>query len=150
MLIIEQYLQVPSVDIMSLLLMADPDEKMVRVYIKDAALFVAVDDDKTVGVVVITGDQDNFELKNIAVDKSFQGQGIAKILIEHSFSYVKSQQGRSMIVGTGNSSLGQLALYQKCGFRLSHIIPNFFASYQPEIIENGIRCVDMVVLKIDL
>ena len=53
-------------------------------------------------------------------------------------------------VGTGNSSFSQLALYQKCGFRISHIQSDFFTSYAEPIIENGIHCVDMVYLRAKL
>lgn len=55
-----------------------------------------------------------------------------------------------LIVGTGNSSLGELAFYQKCGFRITGVIPGFFDSYDPPIIEDGIPCRDMVRLTLAL
>jgi ribosomal protein S18 acetylase RimI-like enzyme len=54
-------------------------------------------------------------------------------------------------VGTGNSSIGQLALYQKCGFRITGIDYNYFIRHYDEpIFENGIPCRDMIRLAIDL
>ena len=44
----------------------------------------------------------------------------------------------------------ELALYQKCGFRLSGIVTDSFADYPEPIYENGIRCIDMVMLSAKL
>ena len=89
------------------------------------------------------------ELKNIAVISERQGEGIAKQLINAVKAHAGQTGATSLMVGTGNSSLSQLALYQKCGFRLSHVIPDFFSDYPEPIFENGIPCIDMVVLKIN-
>ena len=54
-------------------------------------------------------------------------------------------------VGTGNSSLDALAFYQRAGFRIVGVIPDFFVDNYPEpIVENGIRCIDMVRLRLTL
>lgn len=59
----------------------------------------------------------------------------------------KSKGYKTIEVGTGNSSIGQLALYQKCGFRITGIDMDFFIKHYPEeIFENGIQCRDMVRL----
>lgn len=55
-----------------------------------------------------------------------------------------------MLVGTANSSIGNLAFYQKCGFRLCGIRRDFFLSYPQPIWENGIRALDMVMFERDL
>ncbi|MCA9766887.1 MAG: hypothetical protein KC455_10775 [Carnobacterium sp.] len=54
-------------------------------------------------------------------------------------------------LGTGNSSIGQLALYQKYHFRIIGIDTNFFTKYYTSnIFENGIQCMDMIRLSQDL
>lgn len=54
-------------------------------------------------------------------------------------------------IGTGNSSIHQLALYQKCGFRITGIDQDFFIrNYEEEIYENGIQCRDMIRLTLYL
>ncbi|KHF37127.1 putative N-acetyltransferase YvbK [Paenibacillus sp. P1XP2] len=56
-----------------------------------------------------------------------------------------------MIVRTGNSSLNQLGLYQKCGFRMVRIERDYFVNNYPEpIFENGIPCRDQIVLELML
>ena len=50
-------------------------------------------------------------------------------------------------VGTGDSPL-TIPFYEKCGFVLSHIIPNFFTdNYDHPIYEGGVQLVDMVYLQ---
>lgn len=54
---------------------------------------------------------------------------------------------REIHVATGNSSLEALALYQKTGFRLARIEPDYFPAHYPEpIYEHGIWCRDRVWL----
>ncbi len=132
--------------LLALLLSADPDEDQVRRYLPDATLLVATTGSATVGVAVLTCEQQVFELKNIAVLPSCQGKGIAKQLIAAIKQEAKEQGAGRLLVGTGNSSLDQLALYQKCGFRMQAIEVDFFASYEPPIYENGLRCLDKVIL----
>lgn len=136
-------------EIMALLLDADPDEAAVKAYLKAADILVANHNTEVVGIAVLTHQGEGFELRNIAVHNMHQGKGIAKQLISEIKKLAKSKGAKTLDVGTGNSSLGQLALYQKCGFRLHSIDKNFFANYEP-IFENGIRCIDMVRLRAEL
>ena len=54
-------------------------------------------------------------------------------------------------LGTGNSSIRNLAFYQKVGFRFQSVLRDFFVEYYEEpIFENGIPCKDMVILDMDL
>jgi len=131
---------------MHLLLMADPDEREVRNYLEGATILIAKDSQKVIGIAVLVDRDDRYELMNIAVDESYQGKGIAKNLIMEVVSLAKKQGAVELFVGTGNSSLLQLGLYQKCGFRMSYIKTDFFASYPEPIYENGIQCIDMIVL----
>ena len=58
---------------------------------------------------------------------------------------------KTIEVGTGNSSIGQLSLYQKCHFRIIGVDINFFTKhYTKEIFENGIQCIDMIRLSQEL
>jgi len=102
------------------------------------------------GIAVLSKSDDTYELINIAVHERYQGKGIAKNLIMEIKSLAKKQGTLKLIVGTGNSSLSQLALYQRCGFRMSYVKTNYFASYPEPIFENGIRCIDMIVLCAEL
>jgi hypothetical protein len=54
-------------------------------------------------------------------------------------------------VGTGSTGVEQLYLYQKCGFRMTHIDRDFFVRHYSEpIVENGLVLRDMVRLSLDI
>ncbi|EAD3103456.1 N-acetyltransferase, partial [Listeria monocytogenes] len=67
---------------------------------------------------------------------------------EKAFDYAIHKHFIKIIVKTGNSSIDQLAFYQKNGFRMQHIIPNYFTENYPNqtITENGIVCLDQIIL----
>ena len=88
--------------------------------------------------------ENEYELKNIAVNPEFQGQGYGKQLIDFLFEHY---HGKVMYVGTGESLL-TIPFYKKCGFIESHRIKNFFIdNYDHSIFECGKQLVDMVYLK---
>jgi ribosomal protein S18 acetylase RimI-like enzyme len=137
---------------MHLLLLADPSEKLVKEYIKRGQCFVAEINGQIIGVYVLLPTRpETIELVNIAVDEKQQGKGIGKQLVLHAVENAKQQGYKTMEIGTGNSSIRQLALYQKCGFRITGVDRDFFVKHYPEpIFENGIQCRDMIRLSQEL
>jgi len=139
-----------TTEMLELLLSADPDLISIQRYLPNSSIIVCIEKNLCVGIAVLSISDNHFELKNIAVMSDFQGQGIAKHLILEVSQLAKKLGANRLEVGTGNSSLDQLALYQKCGFRITHIEKDFFENYPEPIYENGIRCIDMVRLEVDL
>ncbi|WP_346235661.1 GNAT family N-acetyltransferase [Lysinibacillus telephonicus] len=137
---------------MDLLLLADPSRKIVEEYVQRGECFVAENEDRIIGVYVLLPTRpETVELVNIAVIETEHGKGIGKQLIMNAIEIAKSKGYKTIEVGTGNSSIGQLALYQKCGFRITSIDIDFFIRhYTEEIFENGIQCRDMIRLSQDL
>ena len=137
---------------MELLLEADPSEKLVRSYCAESRVYAVETADGAIGVLVLFPLEETvIEIKNIAVAENARGNGLGKNLIFHALTEAKRLGFRKAVIGTGNSSLGQLALYQKCGFRMVSIDRGFFLRNYPEpIIENGIPCEDMVRLEYEL
>jgi len=135
-----------------LLLLADPSIEIVDEYIHRGECFAAHYANEIVGAYVLIKTRPlTFELVNIAVDEKYQGKGIGKKLILDAVKRAREGKAKVLEVGTGNSSLGQLALYQKCGFRISGIDRDFFTKhYSEKIIENGIKCLDMIRLSMEL
>ena len=72
---------------------------------------------------------------------------MGKRVLELVTDYLKEKEYKEIIVGTANSSIGNLIFYQKCGFRFYEVKKDFFFSYPNPIIENGLRAYDMVMLK---
>lgn len=131
-----------------LLLEADPSEELVREYCNSGSCYVAREDGETTGVLVLLAlDSVVMEIKNIAIAEERRGQGLGKKLIRFALGEAERQGYSEVVIGTGNSSVDQLVLYQKCGFRLHSIDHDFFTRNYPEpIIENGIQCRDMIRL----
>lgn len=137
---------------MDLLLLADPSRRLVEEYVKRGDCYIAEWNNQVIGVYVLLPTRpDTVELVNIAVVEDQHGKGIGKRLVEHAIETAKEKGYKTIEIGTGNSSIGQLALYQKCGFRMTGIDKDFFIRhYEEEIFENGIQCRDMVRLSQEL
>lgn len=137
---------------MELLLLADPSIKLVEEYIKRGEVFVGVISNEIIAVFVLLPTRpETVEIVNVAVAEPEQGQGLGKQMVLYAISYAKLLGYKTIEIGTGNSGVSQLALYQKCGFRMTSIDRDFFVRHYPEAIyENGIQVVDMVRLSQDL
>lgn len=137
---------------MKLLLEADPSRKMVKEYVDRGQGFIAEIGKEIIGAFVLLPTRPGtVEIMNIAVAEENRGRGIGKQLIEEAIKISKKRKYRTIEVGTGNSSVGQLVLYQKCGFRITGIDSDFFIThYDEEIYENGIQCRDMIRLSQNL
>jgi len=135
-----------------LLLVADPSRKIVDEYVKRGMCFVAEEHSETIGVFVLLPTRpETVELVNLAVAEEKQGKGIGKKLVRNAIKKARTEGYKTIEIGTGNASVGQLALYQKCGFRMVGVDRDFFIRHYSEaIFENGIRCRDMVRLSQDL
>ena len=126
-----------------LLLLADEQKSMVDRYIEKGAMYVL--DHNGVKAEIVVCDQGNgvLEIKNLAVDPQFFRQGYGKKMIEFVCKQYKDKF-HTVQVGTGDSPL-TVPFYEKCGFKRSHIIKNFFIdNYDHPIYENGVQLVDMV------
>ncbi|MCG3086864.1 GNAT family N-acetyltransferase [Sporosarcina cyprini] len=135
-----------------LLLLADPSLVLVERYLKEGECFLYEMDGEIIGVfVLLMLNPETVEIKNVAVSEAMQGKGIGKQLVQAAIRLADEIGYRNVEIGTGNSSVNQLALYQKCGFRIVEIIHDFFTfHYKEEIVENGIVCRDMIRLRMEL
>ncbi|MDR4937043.1 GNAT family N-acetyltransferase [Rossellomorea marisflavi] len=134
-----------------LLMLADESEAAVRSYLEDGEVYTFSYDGEIVGIMLIVEvDSTIIEIKNMAVVASFRGQGIGRQMTESIEKKVRNSGYRTILVGTSNSSIGNLMFYQKCGFRFEAIKKDFFLDYPEPFYENGIRGLDMVMLKKEL
>ncbi len=135
-----------------LLLHADPSRARVEGYLSDTLTRIAKREDDVIGVYALQQhDATTFELMNIAVAPAYQGTGLGRRLLGHAIGLAESKGARVIDVGTGNSSFGALRFYQRTGFRIVGIEPDFFTNnYDAPIVEDGIPCVDMIRLRLVL
>lgn len=132
-----------------LLLLGDEDEKMIDKYLERGEMYILDDNGIKAECVVTDEGSKILEIKNIAVSSKFQKQGYGKKLIE--FITEKYSENFSVIqAGTGDSPL-TISFYEKCGFRKSHIVKNFFIdNYKNPIYEEGVQLIDMIYLQKNL
>jgi ribosomal protein S18 acetylase RimI-like enzyme len=136
----------------SLLLLADPSRSNIERYIGGSIVIGLIESNELRGVSVIkTIDKVSAEIMNIAVDERHQGKGLGKLLIARSLEECSARGVKNVEIGTGNSSVAQLLLYQKMGFRIVGILRDYFIKNYPDpIFENGIQCKDMIRLQREL
>ncbi|MDR2967131.1 MAG: GNAT family N-acetyltransferase [Methanobacteriaceae archaeon] len=136
-------------EFLDLLLLGDEEEKMIDKYLEIGELFALYDDDLK-SVCVVTSLKDSYEIKNIATYPKYQRQGYGQELIEFIIDYCKNKSKfKRIYVGTGDFEK-TISFYEKCGFKKSHKIDNFFIdNYSEPIFEDGEQLIDMIYLKMD-
>jgi ribosomal protein S18 acetylase RimI-like enzyme len=132
-----------------LLLLADESLEQVRSYIHSGELYAFVGHDAVAVGIVLTlpAEQNSVELKAVAVDTTQQNRGIGRRMLAAVIEELRRRGVRRAVVGTANAGIGQLAYYQKAGFRLLRIERDFFSparGYPAVMEDNGIRLRDMV------
>ena len=138
-----------------LLLLADESLEQVRSYMHSGELYALIGHDGNALGIVLTVPAENgaVELKAVAVDRAQQNRGIGRRLLAAVIEELRGRGVRRAIVGTANAGIGQLAYYQKAGFRLLRIERDFFSparGYPAVMEDNGIRLRDMVWMDLEL
>lgn len=127
------------------LLLADESEVAVRKYLDMGTLYKINCGEMLVGVALVVPQTDTtIELKNIAIVPKYQGKGIGKEILRQLTEKCQKDGYQTVLVGTANSSIDNIAFYQKAGFRMETIEKDFFSHYPEPIYENGIRALDMI------
>lgn len=135
-----------------LLILADPSIEAINEYINCGKCYAAYMQSEIIGAyVIIEKENQIYELMNIAIAEKYQGKGLGKLLVNDAIERVKHDNAVVLEVGTGNSSIDQLAFYQKCGFRIVGVLRDYFKErYEEKIIENGIECIDMILMRMEI
>lgn len=131
-----------------LLFLADEDDKMIAKY-RDSALFwIAKADGDIAGMIGLKVENSGTaEIVCVAVYEKNENKGLGTALVEAAVAYGKEKELKEIFIKTGNCGIKQIALYQKCGFRLHSINRDYMIrNYNVPIYENFIRCPDQVVL----
>jgi ribosomal protein S18 acetylase RimI-like enzyme len=128
--------------------LADEPEPL-RAYLQDGELYgvTAADGAPRAAILVIDQEPGVAELRAVAVAEREQGRGLGSRLVAAVLDALAERGVERVIVGTASSGVRQLAFYQRCGFRLSHVERDYFSEergYPPGLVEHGIPVRDMV------
>lgn len=129
---------------LELLLLGDEQESMIDRYLEKGEMYVLEDHGVKAVCVVQKVSAEVLEIKNLATETKYQRMGYGQAIIH---DIVKRYQDDYSIlqVGTGETTAG---FYEKCGFRRSHVIKNFFTDYYNHpIFEYGKQLIDMIYLQ---
>lgn len=133
---------------LDLLLLGDEQEDMIDRYLDKGRMFLLRDGEVKCAAVVTELDGESCELKNIAVYPREQSKGYGQAMVAFLRETFLGNY-RTMYVGTGEVP-GTLRFYEKCGFRHSHRVKNFFTDhYDHPMVEDGVLLTDMVYLRAD-
>ena len=114
------------------------------------AVYRMDDDGQLVGAATMRWRGDGCEIMELAVAPGRQGQGLGKHLVAWLIAEARRRGKRQMLVGTANSSIDNIAFYQKCGFRMDRIRKDHFSYYGEPHYEDGIQVRDMLVFRYEL
>jgi N-acetylglutamate synthase-like GNAT family acetyltransferase len=109
-----------------------------------------MDDNQLVGAATMQWRSDPCEIIELAIAPERHGQGLGKQLVAWLIEEARRRGKRQMLVGTANSSIDNIAFYQKCGFRMDQIRKDYFWYYREPHYEHGIQVRDMLVFRCEL
>ena len=142
--------------LLPILFLADDAEDHVRAHLDEGTLYGLVENDDErpfIGAVQCVPRpeeptaQRTVELTLVAVAEERQGQGVGKQLLAMVLDELRAAGFTRAIVGTSNAGIGEIAYYQKCGFRLLSIERDYFdeaRGYDGTETEHGIVHRDLV------
>jgi GNAT superfamily N-acetyltransferase len=127
---------------------AEDSEQLLDSYIDLGRVWVARSGDDTVGhLQAVPRDGDVWEVTNTAVAESARGAGVGRALLERAVDEMRAAGAGRVILATATADVGNLRFYQRCGFRMTHVVPDAFGAAQgyPAGIEvDGIPMIDQV------
>lgn len=133
---------------LDLLFIGDESLEAIHQYLHKGELYLISEGQKTIGAIhVLPSHQKKAEIMNMAIYPKYQRKGLGKAALNEACSIYFKKGYETIVLGTANSSLGNLAFYQKAGFRITSVKKDFFADYPNPIYENGIRALDMIMLE---
>ena len=103
-------------------------QKAVEEFIENplCVMLAAKDEDRLVGYVGFYIVAEDCDIANVAVTKSYRGQGIAISLINHAIDYAKSKNVSNMMLEVRESNTPAIKLYEKLGFATVGIRKNYY------------------------
>lgn len=135
------------------LLQAEASERALRwglANLVDAVYRMDDESGRLVGAATVQWRGDPAEVIELAVDPQLHGRGLGRTLLRWVIDEARRRGKRELLVGTANSSIGNIAFYQKCGLRMDHVRKGYFGYYREPVYENGIRIQDMLMFRYDL
>jgi GNAT superfamily N-acetyltransferase len=92
-------------------------------------------------------DDGSWEVLNTAVAEQARGRGLGRLLLARTVDEARAAGAARIVLATGAADVGNLRFYQRCGFRMTHVVPDVFGpqnGYPDPIWIDGIMLRDQV------
>jgi GNAT superfamily N-acetyltransferase len=108
--------------------LAEDSQEALDSYIDLGVLWIArTSDGEVVGHLhVVPRADDVWEVANTAVREACRGQGVGRALLERAVEEACSAGIRRVTLATATADVGNLRFYQRCGFRMTHVVRDVF------------------------
>jgi GNAT superfamily N-acetyltransferase len=143
-------------ELIPLLIAAEPSERALRwglAHLTDVT-YRAELGGELVGAANMQWRDDPCELMELAVAPGRRGQGLGRQIVAWLLDEARRRGKRAMLVGSTNAAIGNIAFYQRCGFRMHEVRRDYFSYYERHsggpVFEHGIQVRDMLVFRYDL
>ncbi len=135
-----------------LLLLAEPSAPSLRWSLRNLsdAVYRLDVDGELAGAATVRWEGDPREIVELAVAEQRQGQGLGRALIDWLLAEARRRGKEAMEVGTANAAIGNIAFYQKCGFRMDEVRKDYFRYYREPRFEHGIQVRDLLMFRLEL
>lgn len=130
--------------------MAEDSEQLLAGYLGRGRVWVArTASGEVVGHIQAAPEVDGstWEIVNTAVVRPLRGTGVGRRLIETVVGAARAAGVRRLELATATADVGNLRFYQRCGFRMTRVVPDVFtaaAGYSELVMVDGIRMLDQV------
>jgi GNAT superfamily N-acetyltransferase len=139
-------------ELVPILLEAEPSERALRWSLANLAdaIYRMDKGGRPVAAATIQWRNDPCEIIELGVAPQHQRQGLGRQMVGWVVGEARRRGKAGVLVGTANSSIGNIVFYQKCGFRMDHIRRDYFWYHREQLSENGLPVRDMLVFRFDL
>jgi ribosomal protein S18 acetylase RimI-like enzyme len=134
---------------------AEDSDELLSTYLELGQVWVARDaGGEVVGhLQAVERDGGDWEVTNTAVREDQRGRGIGRALLQEAVTAARTAGVRRVVLATAAADVGALRFYQRCGFRMTHVVRDVFtpARGYPEGLDvDGIPLLDQVWFDLEL
>ncbi len=111
---------------------AEDSDQLLNSYIDLGRVWVSVTAaGETVGhLQAVPRDGRVWEVTNTAVAESHRGRGVGRALLARAVDEARAAGMSRVVLATATADIGNLRFYQRCGFRMTHVVQDTFGPAQ--------------------
>lgn len=96
--------------------------------------YIATDNDKIIGYVILSVIADEAELLDIAVLAEYEGKGVASLLLSNALNYALQQGANKCFLEVRDNNEAAISLYKHYGFEDLYTRKNYYPLYSADAI----------------